>query len=337
MNLISDKQIMDLLKEDYEYLKSIYNQDRILGVFTYGKVNYGFAENISDIKVKMYYLPYLEEICTSINLKNEDIEYNGHMINIKDIRLILDNVLTQEGTTMECFFSEYNIITPKFKKVFNDIIIERREEVFKCNPAKRVTHSVERAYENLAMYKETGDKEYLFDACRRRLGTSLYLKGEPVINCIKLTKDYHVNYLWGVKQGLFMPDIDEVTNDLKEMQKKAEVLETHPEMEDLVKTTIVEIMKIALTKTISAEEFLNKLTSMEKIALKVIMQYLNQGEGIVSISQLTEGSSISRPVFKSVLQKLKDMEIAEVTNMGVKGTYVKIIDGVFLNIDDFID
>ena len=42
-------------------------------------------------------------------------------------------------------------------------------------------------------------------------------------------------------------------------------------------------------------------------------------------------------VFKSVLQKMKDMEIAEINNMGVKGTAIKIIDGVFLHIDNYID
>ena len=67
------------------------------------------------------------------------------------------------------------------------------------------------------------------------------------------------------------------------------------------------------------------------------MRNLKDGEGIVSISQAVNSSNLSRPVFKSVLNKMKDMEIAELTNMGVKGTHVKIIDGIFLNIDDYID
>ena len=67
------------------------------------------------------------------------------------------------------------------------------------------------------------------------------------------------------------------------------------------------------------------------------MQYVENGEGAVSISHLTNTSGMSRPVFKSVLQKMKDMQIAEINNMGVKGTHIKIIDGVFLNIDDYID
>lgn len=134
-----------------------------------------------------------------------------------------------------------------------------------------------------------------------------------------------------------MPNIEEVEQDLQRMVNMADGAEVHPEQEELVKSCIVEIMKIALTKTINKNEFLSALTDTEKSALKVIMQHLIDGEGAVSITQLTNETNISRPVFKSVLQKLKDMEIAEINNMGVKGTYINIIDGAFLDIDHFID
>ena len=55
MNKLSEKTIEQILKEDYKYLKTIYPQDRILGVFTYGYVNYGFCENISEIQIKMFW------------------------------------------------------------------------------------------------------------------------------------------------------------------------------------------------------------------------------------------------------------------------------------------
>ena len=131
--------------------------------------------------------------------------------------------------------------------------------------------------------------------------------------------------------------MDEVTSDLEEMKAKAETLENHPELEQLVKDTIVEIIRIALIKTVDKNEFLNELTIPEKEALKTIMAEVSEGEGIVSISKAVNSSGLSRPVFKSVLTKMKDMEIAELTNMGVKGTHIKIIDGSFLNINDYID
>lgn len=337
MNLISDEKILEILKDDYKYLKTLYPQDQIFGVFTFGLVSYGFAETEEDIQVKMYYLPTLEEMCTSIAFKDEIIQYNNHTINIKDIRLILDNILMQEGTAMECFFSNYYIVTPKFKKVFMDTIIANREELFHCNPRKRVEHSLVKAYESLQVYLKTGDTNYLFDACRRRLASNLYLAGASVEDCINLKKDYHITYLWSIKRGQALPDMEEVTADLEEMKEQSSSLEVHPELETMIKNTIVEIIKIALTRTIDAKEFLSMLTPAEKGALKVIMNYITDGEGIVSVSKLVEENDYSRPVFKSVLNKMKDMEIAELTNMGVKGTQIKIIDGVFLNIDDYID
>ena len=274
----------------------------------------------------MFYLPTLEEMCTEPEFKVDQVEYNGHIIEIRDIRIILEDILSQEGTTLECFFSDYTIITPKFKKVFH------------YNPSKRINYAVEKCLNSLEMYEWTKNTFYLFDACRRRLAADLYVSGESVKNCIKLTKDYHKNYLWGIKKGLSLPDIQNIKDDLAEMKIIAENMESHPEVENLIKHSILEIMKIALTKTINEEEFLKLLTKAEKKALKVLMQYIDEnGEGTVSISQMVETHNISRPVFKAVLQKLKDMEIAEINNMGVKGTQIIIIDGVFLNIDKYID
>ena len=118
MNLISNQKIAEVLQKDYQYLKTLYPQDQIFGIFTYGLVNYGLDEAEEDIQVKMYYLPTLEEMCTNIIFKDEMVIHNNHTINIKDIRLILDNILMQESSVMECFYSDNYIITPKFKKVY---------------------------------------------------------------------------------------------------------------------------------------------------------------------------------------------------------------------------
>ena len=265
------------------------------------------------------------------------ITYNNHTIDIKDIRLILKNIIDQEGVSMECFYSKHYIITPKFKTVFIDNIIAKREEISHYNPKKRIEQSISVAFDALKKYMETGDTEYLFEACRIRLSLNLYLKGYSYEDCLYLKKDYYRTYLWSIKQGNSMPNIQEVIDDLEDMQKRSELLETHEELKELITSVIVEIIKIALIRTIDEEDFLNMLTDTEKNALKIIMSYIENGEGIISISQLVNTYSISRPVFKSVLQKMKDMEIAEINNMGVKGTAIKIIDGVFLHIDNYID
>ena len=76
--------------------------------------------------------------------------------------------------------------------------------------------------------------------------------------------------------------------------------------------------------------FKGLLTNNEQKAFDIIKNNLVNGYGYVSISQLTENNNISRPVFKNVLQKMKDSKVAEVTNKGVKGTYIEVIDSSIL-------
>ena len=84
---------------------------------------------------------------------------------------------------------------------------------------------------------------------------------------------------------------------------------------------------IGLTKK---RDFKGLLTNNEQKAFDIIKNNLVNGYGYVSIVQLTESTNISRPVFKNVLQKMKDSKVAKITNKGVKGTYIEIIDSSIL-------
>ena len=338
MNKLTDSKIKNILLEDYKHLKKIYNEDKILGVFTYGKVNYGFAEDTNDMSVKMIYLPGFEELCYLTEPINTTVEYNNHFIKVIDIRLVLQDMLQQEPITMETFFSDYYIITPKFEKVFMDNIYTNREVIFHCNKRHLIQNLIKNAKQMLQEYKESNDLDLLFEVCRIRIFCFLYLSGAACENCINLKKDFHIKYLWAIKHGDIEPDIIEIEQDFEDMLEQVETSKTnHSACEELSRTGVVEIMKIAMTITIKEDDFLKMLTDTEKSALKLIVESLDNGEGNISITQLTQSSNISRPVFKNILQKLKDMQIAEVNNMGVKGMYIKIIDGTFLTIDKSID
>ena len=43
MNKISDEVINNVVQQHYDYIISKYDERKVFGVFTYGKVNYGFA------------------------------------------------------------------------------------------------------------------------------------------------------------------------------------------------------------------------------------------------------------------------------------------------------
>ena len=59
MNKISNDEVEKILQDDYKYLQTLFPQDQIFGIFTYGDFNYGFAETIKDLKgsaITNYYI-----------------------------------------------------------------------------------------------------------------------------------------------------------------------------------------------------------------------------------------------------------------------------------------
>lgn len=86
--------------------------------------------------------------------------------------------------------------------------------------------------------------------------------------------------------------------------------------------THIKEIKEQETSNINIEKLLSKTEQKALIELK---NYLPQGEGSVSISQLCFDTKISRPVYKSLFQKLKECSLIEIKNQGVNGTYIKFI------------
>ena len=88
--------------------------------------------------------------------------------------------------------------------------------------------------------------------------------------------------------------------------------------------THIEEIKEQETNNINIEKLLSKT---EQKAFSELKNYLPQDEGSVSISQLCFDTKISRPVYKSLFQKLKECGLIEIKNQGVNGTYIKFISG----------
>lgn len=86
--------------------------------------------------------------------------------------------------------------------------------------------------------------------------------------------------------------------------------------------THIKEIKEQETNNINVEKLLSKT---EQKAFSELKNYLPQGEGSVSISQLCFDTKISRPVYKSLFQKLKECGLIEIKNQGVNGTYIKFI------------
>lgn len=181
-------------------------------------------------------------------------------------------------------------------------------------------------------YTKNNTSDDIFEACRLRFACELYMSGVSVENCINLKKDYYVDYLEQVKKGNIKPNVEDIKNTFNSILLEEKDFIENEDCKYLIKEFIIELMKVALTDMMQkTTDFQTLLTKTEKSALNLILQELKNGyDGNISISNLTERSSISRPVFKNLLQKMKDNMIAEVDNQGAKGTYIKIIDGNLL-------
>ncbi|MGN0992819.1 MAG: hypothetical protein ACI4PE_02735 [Bacilli bacterium] len=332
MNKISDEIIKKELEEQMDFLKTKYNDKQYLGLFTYGKVNYGFAESVDEIQTVFCYIPTFKELCTENVIDIYYIPYKNRKIRICDIRLLKSLALHQEQIIMEAVFSDYYILNPRYKKIFNKYIYINREAIFHCNQKLRIQNALIRGKQAIDNYIINHDNNILFNACRIRIATRLYIDGTACENCINLKKDYYINYLWQIKNGEIQPNINEIKNDFISMEQEAAELIENDKCKDLIENAITELMKVALTDMIQDQDFTTLLTKTENKALEIILNELESGyEGNISISNLTENSNISRPVFTKLLQKMKDYKIAEIENQGVKGTYIKIIDGNLLS------
>lgn len=326
MNKISDIEIMNCLTRQYNKLIDQYGSDRILGIFAQGKVNCGFAESIKDLEAVACYLPTFEELCCS-KPKSFVFHEEDATIKITDLRLVLGLARQQNGAIMETVFTEYYIINSKYEKAFIEYIHANREAMFRCNKKLRVSQSVETALNYLKDYEATQNKDSLFHACRKRIATRLYLNGTSIENCINLKKDYHISYLWGILDGSIIPDLQEIKEDLLEMKAESGKFIINKADENLITNGVIELIRISLNPPVSTEDFLSTLTDNEKEAFKIIQRSLPEGEGNISISKLLLETPVSRPVFKNTLQKMKDSNIAQVDNQGVKGMYIKFMKG----------
>lgn len=301
-----------------------------MGIFVIGKVNYGFAQTIDDIEMVCCYIPTFEELCLNTYRFRYGECFDG--VRMTDFRYIYNLLLEQDRIIMEATFSEYMIINDIYKSSFEKYILMNKEILFHYNNEKRIYNATERALQIINKYRTVFNQneiktDDLFEICRIRIACELLLSGTSVENCINFKKDYHINYLNQILNKEIILDLEELEKDLYELREKAEGCVSNEDTKDLMHELIFNLYTIGLTKK---REFIKILTKTEQEAFEIIKSKLDNGSGYISISQLTENSSISRPVFKNVIQKMKDSKVAEVENKGVKGTYINIIDCTIL-------
>ena len=114
-NLVTDIEINEILNN--ALITKVINKNLIFGAFTYDKVNYGFAKDNNDVKIYLYYIPSIDDICFQKNI-NDINNLKIENITFFDIRKIL-MYYQEDKHIFESLFSKYHLINPKYQEIYN--------------------------------------------------------------------------------------------------------------------------------------------------------------------------------------------------------------------------
>lgn len=311
MNTISNEEIKTYLETEYQNLLQEYSEKNLLGLFTAGNVNYGFAETIDEIKFATVYMPTFEEICTT---KPKIITINN--TTLIDARLLYNITVTKcDFAALELLYSKYSIISPHYTDCFNEILDVKEIMAHYCEKS--------RVMKAFCAAKKAIERNDLFEASRLRIAAQMYLSGFPCEECFCPLEDYHVEYLWAVKHGDVKPKTEEIINNFNKLINMASD-DDNLEVEGLIKQCIISLVQRGFNTGVDIDSFFSSLTNKEKIAWNYIKENLEKNILNISILKAIEETGISRPVWNNLFSKIEKNKIAVIHNMGVKGMKIDL-------------
>ena len=101
---------------------------------------------------------------------------------------------------------------------------------------------------------------------------------------------------------------------------------------DECRIALMKVCRYCWNEGSNAVRFIKQITDAEKLALNGIVKIIGD-EGVISQSKVASSVGVSRLTMSNLIMKMKFCEVAEITYMGNKGTYIKFIDDTLLNIN----
>ena len=326
--MLSKETIRQELDDITRKLQQKYNEKYIFGVFVLGNATYNLAEDIDELAYMMVRLPSFEEMC----LRTPEIFFDEDYPNVEIIDWgVFGNFYVQQNNILiqQFLFTDYYNVNPRYKKYYENIIRPAAEDIFAYGHTARLQSAKEIALEILKSEQMCLTGLQAMEVARLALAIDLYLHNTPCEECVKLNKSMYISYLLDIKHGNTAIHPDELLTQMTIPSAKNN--EEPKQTKQLIEKITIDILRMAVTKDIDEQYFLQCLTAKEKIALDSLLNYLDEGEGNVSIVKMIEKAGVSRPVFMGLIQKMKDHKIAEIKNMGVKGTYFHILNQKLLS------
>lgn len=118
--MVNNGNVFKTLQKHYDIVENLgYN---IIGVFLYGSQNYKLDYDESDIDSKAIIIPSLHDIVLGKKLISTTITTDkNEQIDLKDIRIMFDNLKKQNINYIETLFTEYKILNKDFSDIINPL------------------------------------------------------------------------------------------------------------------------------------------------------------------------------------------------------------------------
>lgn len=135
----------DFEKRDYDARMAVFGAARhlvelghkVVSVNLYGSQNYNCDTPASDYDFKAIVVPSMDDVIFNRKPISTDIEFEGGLIDIKDIRLMFDNYKKQNVNFIETLFTRWYWAAPDFVREWEDIR-QMADRVAFADPAKSI-------------------------------------------------------------------------------------------------------------------------------------------------------------------------------------------------------
>lgn len=193
--------VRERMEEHFEEAKTLFPEDRIVGLFLQGSQNYGLELPTSDVDTKLIVVPTFEDIALARKpVSTTHVRANDEHIDLKDIRLYIETFRKQNLNFLEILFTDYFVVNPLYAEQWARLV-EHREEIARMNPYRAVKsmkgiamekfHAMEHPYPTkLDLIEKYGfDGKQVHHLIRVDDYLTRYIVGEPYKDCLKPTGD----------------------------------------------------------------------------------------------------------------------------------------------------
>lgn len=129
---------MERIKHDFDFL--VERGHEVVGVFLQGSQNYNLDYEDSDIDTKAIIIPCFKDFLFNKKQVSTTIELDitREHIDVKDIKLMFENIKKQNINFVEILFTEYYYLNPKYEEFFQPMF-DNRERIARYDQLRAIS------------------------------------------------------------------------------------------------------------------------------------------------------------------------------------------------------